>query len=537
MTFQPRDYQTAAVQSIYDYFSEGKGEAPLICAPTGSGKSLVIAMLMKRAVEDYPQTRILLATHVKELIAQDYKELLRLWPEAPAGIYSAGLGRRQAHSQLLFAGVQSIYKKTRQIGHVDLMLVDEAHLVGRNTNSQYGKLISGLSEINPQMKVIGLSATPYRLDSGLLHEGYGAIFDGIAYDIPIAMLVERGYLCPLISKRPGTTFDLSGLHRRMGDYIESEMAGRFAQEAVTREAVKEMVTLGQDRKAWLAFCINVDHATQVRDEIRSYGISCETVTGNTPAPERDRLIRDFKAGRIRCLSSVNVISTGFDAPHTDMLALMRPTQSTGLYLQQVGRGLRIHPSKANCLVLDYAQNVVTHGPVDAIELPGKKARDPNAEKGEVPAKTCPECQSILFIAAMECPDCGYIFPPPEPKIDERASTAAIMNMTAEDDWRQVTDFAMSLHDPRDGRPVSMRAEYLVDGRAIAEWVCFEHVGFARQKAVQWWHANAGTTPPNTVAEALERAREIRVPAEAVVRKEGKYWRVVRARGESKRSAA
>ena len=529
MTFEPRDYQIEAVQSVYDYFKDQRGDAPIICAPTGSGKSLIAAMLMRRAVDDFPGTRILLATHVKELILQDFQTLMKLWPTAPAGIYSAGLGRRQARAQLLFGGVQTIYRKAREVGYVDIMMVDEAHLVGRKANSQYGKLIEGLREINPQMKLVGLSATPFRLDSGPLHSGHGAIFDGICYDIPISMLVERGYLCPLISKRPNMTFDLSGLHRRMGDYIEREMADRFATYEVTRDAVAEVVHLGKDRKSWLAFCINVDHATMVRDEIRAHGVSCEIITGDTPAGDRSRLLTAYKNGKIRCLSSVNVIATGFDAPCTDLLAMMRPTESTGLYLQQVGRGLRTTPGKENCLVLDFAQLVMKHGPVDAIDVMsvGKKAKDPDAEKGDVPAKTCPECKSILFIATMQCPDCGYEFPEPEPKIERAASTAAIMNMTAEDDWREVMDFAVDRHI-KNGMQ-SMRVEYLIDGRVVREWVCIEHSGFPRRKAVSWWGQMAGTTPPETVTEALQRQHEIRRPTEAVVRREGKYDVIARVR--------
>jgi len=497
------------------------------------------AMLMKKAIEDFPDTRILLATHVRELIMQDYQTLMRLWWNAPAGIYSAGLNRKQSRSQIIFGGVQSMYRKAKQLGYFDFMIVDEAHLVGRNTNSQYGKLIKDLRAINPEMKIVGYSGTPFRLDSGPLHAGHGAIFDGICYDIPISMLVERGYLCPLISKSPKTTFDLTGLHRRAGDYIEREMADRFATHEVTRDAVAEVVHFGRERRSWLAFCINVEHAEMVRDEIRSHGFTCEVVTGKTPKPERDRLIRDYKAGRIRCLTSVNVIATGFDAPCTDLLAMMRPTESTGLYLQQVGRGLRIAPDKTNCLVLDFAQLVIKHGPVDAINVldVGRKAKDPDAEKGDIPAKTCPECKSILFIATMQCPDCGHEFPPPEPKIDRQASTAAIMNMTAEDDWRPVQDFALARHVRAGGGTPSMRVEYLVDGKCIREWVCFEHTGFPRQKAVTWWQHMAGTSPPDTVAEALVRRDEIRAPGEAVVRREGKYDVIARVRGTRMMEAA
>jgi DNA repair protein RadD len=531
-----RDYQSAAVQAVYDYFAAGRGDAPLVVAPTGAGKSVIIAEFMRRALADYPGTRILLATHVKELVAQNCQALLRLWPSAPAGIYSAGLGQRRARAQLVFASVQSVAKRAKEIGHVDLMMVDEAHLVPAKGEGQYRTLIDGLRWINPDMRLVGCTATPYRLTTGMLHRGEGRIFDGIAYDIPVGMLVQRGYLAPLVSKRPDQTFDLAGLHKRGGEFIDAEMADRFATDATTRAAVAEIVAAGQDRRAWITFCITVAHADQVRDEIRRHGITCETVHGGMDGPTRDRILRGYKAGLIRCLTSVAVLTTGFDAPITDLLAFLRPTASTGLYIQMAGRGMRIAHGKANCLVLDFAGNVERHGPVDAITLPDER-KPGGGGMGEMaaPTKTCPECREIVHAAVRECSACGFLWPEPERAIESTASTAAIMNLTAVDDWQPVTDMALDRHE-KDGR-VSMRVEYLVGGKVIREWVCFEHSGRPREMAVWWWQTYAGTPPPDSVAEALARQAEVRRPAEAVVRREGKFDRIARVRGEAGRVAA
>lgn len=533
---QLRDYQEAAIEATYDWFAKGNGN-PLIVAPTGAGKSVILAELVRRSVMEYPGTRVVMATHVKELIQQNYQALMRLWPDAPAGIYSAGLSRRQTNRAITFAGIQSVAKRASEFGFIDLLVVDEAHLIPRSGTTQYQRFIAGLQEVNPDLKVIGLTATPFRLDSGRLDAGHGAIFDGIAYDIPIQMLVQRGYLAPLVSKSPSFVFDTKGLHTRAGDFMEKEMDARFNTETVTREAVREIIELGKERKSWLLFCISVDHAAAVRDELRSQGIAAEMVTGKTDASERSRILRDFKAGHIRAITNVNVLTTGFDAPATDLLAFLRPTQSLGLYMQMAGRAMRTAEGKANGLVLDYAGNVMRHGPVDAVNVqdaPGK-AKDPDAEKGDIPAKTCPECKSILFIAARECSDCGYEFPEPEPKIERAASTAAIMNMTAEDDWREVTDFAVDRHIK--GGTQSLRVEYLIDGRVVREWVCLEHSGFPRRKAVAWWALMAGTTPPDSVTEALKRQHELRRPTEAVVRREGKYDVISRVRFMSFQEAA
>ncbi|GAA6176917.1 DEAD/DEAH box helicase [Sulfitobacter pacificus] len=534
---QLRDYQSEAIEATYQWFADGKGN-PLIVAPTGAGKSVILSEFIRRAITDYEGTRIICATHVKELIAQNCAALTRLWPQAPVGIYSAGLGRRQMGRQITFVGIQSVAKKAAQFGYVDLLIVDECHLIPRSGGTQYQRFIDGLKETNPDLKVVGLTATPFRLDSGRLDAGDGAIFDGIAYDIPIPLLVNRGYLSPLISKRPDTVMDTAGLHTRAGEFIDKEMDEKFNTESVTRAAVGEIIHLGQDRKSWLLFCISVDHAMAVRDELRAKGIAAECVTGATDKGERARILADFKAGHIRAVTNVNVLTTGFDAPATDLLAFLRPTQSLGLYMQMAGRAMRVADSKDNGLVLDFAGNVARHGPVDAVNVTdaGPKSKG-DGEPGEAPSKTCPECQSILWIAARECTDCGFVFPEPEPKIERTASTDAIMNMTAHEEWLPVTDFAVTKHNPRDGRPVSLRVEYLVNGKVIKEWVCLDHTGFPRQKAVQWWHQNAGTTPPDSVDDAIQRQGEIRVPDEVVVRKEGKFQKITRARGGELRGAA
>ncbi|WRH62062.1 MAG: DEAD/DEAH box helicase [Fuscovulum sp.] len=518
-----RDYQEEAVASIFKHF-EDHTTNPLVVAPTGAGKSAIIADFVRQACTIYPATRILIVTHVKELIAQNHAQLLRFWPQAPAGIYSAGLGLKQGSRQIVVAGVQSIARKIREFKPFDLVIVDEAHLIPRSDNTLYGKLFAGLKASNPAIKIIGLTATPYRLDSGRLDRGEGAMFGRICYDIPVGMLVERGYLSPLVSKRPGMTFDLKGIRTKMGDWSEKDMAARFNTDEVTEAAVTEIVTLGADRASWLLFCISVEHAEAVRDSLRSKGISCETVTGATPAQERARALDAYKAGRVRALTSVGVLTTGFDAPRTDLLAFLRPTQSTGLYIQMAGRGMRTHPDKTDCLVLDFAGNVARHGPVDGITAPEEKRKG----EGEAPTKFCPECAEILLIAARECPCCGFLFPEPEKKIERTATTEAIMNLTAEEVWHPVTDFDVARHK-KDGSPDSLRLEYLINGQVIREWVCIEHTGFPRQKAVRWWEMNATGRAPDTVTEALDRRADIRRPAEAVLIREGKYHRIKRMR--------
>ena len=218
-----RNYQSAAVAAVYDYFSENDG-FPLVVVPTAGGKSLILSDFIKSACHDYPGTKVIVLTHVKELIAQDYAELLSYWPQAPVGIYSAGLKKRQLDKQILVAGIQSIHSKAYDLPHpIDLVLIDEAHLIPRNSNTMYRKFIDHLRLINPYVKIIGFTATPFRLDSGRLHEGEGALFTDIAFDIPVTKLITDGYLCPPVSVSSMTQIDTSAVHTRGGEFIAGEL--------------------------------------------------------------------------------------------------------------------------------------------------------------------------------------------------------------------------------------------------------------------------------------------------------------------------
>ena len=344
-----RPYQRAAIDALYDYFAGNTGN-PLVVMPTGTGKSVVIASFIREAIHAYPETRILMLTHVKELIAQNFQALIRMWPEAPGGIYSAGLSRRDIHAQVLFAGIQSIHKHAARVQRCDLVIIDEAHLLSRTDGSMYRAFLSELNSINAGlMKVVGFTATPYRMDTGLLHVGKDRVFTDIAYSVPILDMIAQGYLSTVIPKQTQTQLDVSSVGTRGGEFIAKDLEAAVDRDDVTRAAVAEIVQHGAERGSWLIFCSGVAHARHVRDAIREHGISAETVTGDTPPGERDSILTAYKAGKLRCVTNANVLTTGFDAPGTDLVALLRPTKSIGLYVQMVGRGTRLAPGKDDCI--------------------------------------------------------------------------------------------------------------------------------------------------------------------------------------------
>lgn len=529
MAIELRHYQQASIQSVFDWFSERDGN-PLIVLPTGTGKSLVIAGFSQRVLSDYPDSRILVVTHVRELIAQNYAELLSLWPEAPAGINSAGIGKRDTRQKIIFCGIQSVADHAHKFGKVDLVLVDEAHLIPRDGNTRYQRFIADLTVANPYLRVIGLTATPYRLDSGRLDEGDDALFSGIAQDYSVLDAVREGYLSPVVSRATETSLNVDGVGTRGGDFIAADLQRAVDIETTNRAAISEVIARAQsdNRKSVLVFGSGVEHCQHLAAIVRENGFSCGEIYGDTPKSERDATIAAFKRGEIFALTSMGVLTTGFNAPAVDLIAMLRPTQSTGLYVQIVGRGMRLAPGKKNCLVLDFAGNIFRHGPIDAVDpkKPGKGG------DGEAPVKACPSCGTYVHAAVRECSECGHEFPKPEPKIEARPTTSPIMSAPA-DTWLAVGSVRVARHQKL-GSPDSLIVTYDAGYTTHREWVCFEHQGYARDRAVQWWLRRApGTKVPRTVGEALSRMNEVSHAQEIIVRpsrSNARYMEIVNARG-------
>jgi DNA repair protein RadD len=533
-----RDYQREAVQAIYDYFGQGGRGNPLVVLPTGSGKSVLIAEFVRSVIEQWPDQRIVIATHARELIEQDHLKLMAIWPGAPAGIYSAGLKRRELHDAVTFCGIQSVYNRAHQLGRVDLVLVDEAHLIPKSGEGMYRQFLEACRGFNPALKVIGFTATPYRLKSGLLHEGEGRIFTDICYDTDILRLIDAGYLAPLVPKQMRSQIDTASVGTRNGEFIPGQLQAAADRADLTRAALDEVFRHGADRKSWLFFCSGVAHAEHVAEALRDRGVGAATVTGETPTDERDEILRAYKAGELRAITNCDVLTTGFDAPRTDLLVMLRPTQSPGLYVQIMGRGMRVAPDKPNCLVLDFAGNVLRHGPINEIRPQQRTGRG----GGVTPQKVCPNCEAIVHAAVQVCPECLHAWPPRAIQHEATASTLEIISRTAEPTTKTVAvaHMAVRRHDKPGSLPM-LRVDYHAEipflfapagavvaaGAQYTDWVLLEHGGYPARKAEAWWRtATDMTAPPLSVAEALRRANEIRRPRHITVRKTGRYWEVV-----------
>lgn len=517
-----RDYQAEAIDALWSYFRCAKGN-PLLILPTAAGKSVIQAEFMRQALQAYGDQRFMLVTHVKELIQQNFEKLVQLWPDAPAGIYSASLNSRDMESRIVYAGIQSVAKRAFDFGRVDLVIIDECHLVPSKGMGLYRQFLKDLRTANPHVKVIGLTATAYRMDSGLLTDG--DIFTDVAYELTVRRLLDEGYLSPVTTRDTSARIDVSGVRTRAGEFVQRDLEQAVHADGLTERMLDEVMAKGGDRRSWLIFCVSVAHAEEIAEALRSRGIAAACLHGETPKLQRSQIISDYKAGRIRALTNCDILTTGFDAPATDLLVLLRPTKSVSLYVQIIGRGMRLSPEtgKANCLVLDFAGNIERHGPVDSIVVKRKRKKGEQAAQG-APVKKCPDCEAIVSVFVRQCEACGYVWPE-RPAHEAQASKLGILTDDFVPDWLEVTAVEYRLHEKIGSRP-SMRVDYQCGLKFISEWVCFEHFGQAQAKAVAWWKQHAGTLCPVNTLAALGRTDELRKPRAIAVRQKGKYPEVI-----------
>ncbi len=811
---QLRDYQQRAINQLYEWFRANPDGNPCLVLPTGAGKSHIVAALCKNALQSWPDTRVLMLTHQKELIEQNAEKLRQHWPGAPMGIYSASVGKRQAGEPITFAGIQSVRSKPHLFGRIDLVIIDEcfvagtkistptgykdidlvrcgdsvynaqgvgvvlgvsakpsqdiyklefsdgttiectgshpffteqgwkqarelengthffsieglrmlwssvsaldqtgcgntenhfglrredlerakmllsvlcqeiekpngqpsvslkneseaerdkaqahkawreraiaaftsvgpitcpggwmgsgvgdsyknaaswirfsnllqsgfgkpvheaSHRVGRRESLQLGEksarfeenrffdfprleriscvesagsrtvfnlrisghpsyfangklvhnchtvshkdeggyrtFISALSEVNPALRVVGLTATPYRLGHGYITDK-PAIFDALIEPVSIEELVLQGHLCILRSKSTSATLSVDGVKKRGGEYIESELQAAVNTDPQNAAVVQEVLARAdaENRKTMLFFCTGVDHSMAIRDLLRKHGQTAECVTGKTPKAERARILQDFKVGKIRCLTNANVLSTGFDAPNIDLIAMLRPTLSPGLYLQCAGRGLRIHPDKDDCLILDFAGVVAMHGPVTAVQPPKRKG-EPGG--GEAPTKGCPECGELIHASVMTCPACGHVFEQKEKPLVLRNDD--IMGIEAQ--AMHVTQWNWRKHTSRSSGKDMLAVTYYgaLSDIPVTEYLPVCHDGFAGQKAMRQlvtMERQSGAAIGGTIADddfldgAALALNQSRPPAQIEYRRDGKFFRVLTRRWEN-----
>ena len=536
---EARWYQSEANQAAWQFISDGRGN-PLIVLPTGAGKSIVIALLIRQAVE-WGQ-RVLVVAHRKELLQQNADKIQRL-TGLKVGINSAGLNERDIDSTVICAGIQSVYRDAAEFGRRGLVVIDEAHLISDDGGSMYGQFLEGLKQHNRRLFCVGLTATPYRTGEGSL-AGEGKLFSGVCYEAKTGALIEAGFLSRLTNNPADSQADLKGVKVRGGEFVAAEMEAAFTGDVIIHAAVCELTIACEHRKSILVFCAGVHHAEQVAAALRDLtGQDVGLVTGETHAMERQRVLSDFRNGTLRWCVNVDVLTTGFDAPGIDAVAVLRATMSPGLFAQIVGRGLRIAEGKTDCLILDFGGNLQRHGALDADDYGVSKPR--NTDGSEAPSKVCPKCRNEVYLSAVKCPECGHLFVrqmDQTPRHGDEIDTTSSIVGAPEPQWYDVQEVNWHLHQKKTtpGKPPTLCVSYYVSDETmpagnlgwivVREWVCFEHEGFALAKAFAWWDARSVFPFPASVAEAITALNHgsCRKPSRLLVKKEGQWDRIVQA---------
>lgn len=529
---KPRDYQTAGATAVWDHIHSKPQENPLVLMPTGSGKSLTMAMLVSGIVQTYHHVNILNLVHVKELVEGNYNELMGLWPTAPAGVYSAGLGRREIR-QITYAGIDSIKSALKLLPKIHFVFVDEAHRISDKDQSTYQKTFAALREVNPDLSVIGFTATGYRAGMGMLTDG--KLFDEVCFDLSsgpaFVWMLEQKYLLRLVPKNPGVQVDESKVKVRAGEYDETSASAAFRDQDILEQAIDRIIEYGEDRQAWLIFAQSIEDCELIADMLRYKGYPVEAV--HSKRGDRDAVIASFRRGELRGIVNQNILTTGFDDPRIDLIAMLRLTRSPGLWVQMLGRGTRplwvghighnggpplydistlegrtasiLASPKQNCLVLDFAGNTTRLGPINYPNIPAKKG----SKKGKPPVRECPECGTYNHISIKACEECGYVFPVEQKLSAEAGRDELVLDLNSlpppaprEFGVFKVDQMVAAVQKAKPGKWPTMRVDYFAGVRRFSTWVCPEHPGFPSRKANEWWLAHGGDIPPPETAQAM-----------------------------------
>jgi DNA repair protein RadD len=569
----PRDYQDWAHWSTWNYMHDpanftggvatgGKGpKYPLVVEATGLGKSLNIAMLIWHLSTTYPGTRILQTCHVKELVASNYEELLGMWPTAPAGVYAAALKRRDTQQDIIFAMINSVAKRAASFGKVDFILIDEAHRLSDNDKALYSQFIDYLRRVNPNLIVIGYTATDYRMKGGKLTDM--GLFDDVVFDIgsgeSFIWAVEQGYLILPVPTDPGFQLDESEIAISGGEYKSDDASAAMHEQDLIERAVDYSIAIAKEEghRSAIAFAQSADDCDLIADMLTYKGYHTEAVHTRMTG-DRDAILKAHKRGDIWGVASRDILTTGWNNPRVSLMMNLRLTRSPGLWVQMVGRmtrpnwtnhffGLPSEPiqnelgqwnlaqqagrlgsimesGKVTSRVLDFCGNTSRLGPINYPFIPGKRKKGAG---GEAPVRTCsientydhytedhnkPHCSpgTIHHTSVKVCPHCGYEWPKAS-NLQIKASTSELVSKTnplglpkvekVEKEYEVFSVHEMICHRNigRGDKPDTMRVNYRCGNRQFPTWVCLEHPekNYARKKAEEWWESHGGQLPAPT----------------------------------------
>lgn len=569
MMYQLRPYQKDSVAAVVLHFKKERSPA-VIVLPTGAGKSLVIAELARIA-----RGRVLVLAHVKELVEQNHAKYISFGLDA--GIFSAGLNRKETTQKVIFGSIQSVINAEKKdqdfFSDFTLVVIDECHRVNMEGETQYFQVIDKLRQSNPEICILGLTATPYRHGFGWIYQIHKTkndqktteerFFKYCLYELPLRYMINHQYLTPpVVIDAPVAAYDFSELKLVNGKYSAEDIENTLkSQERITPSIIKNIVELAKDRKGVMIFTSSVRHAREVLGHLP---MGSALVTGETESDERFEIIEAFKAQKIKFLVNVSVLTTGFDAPHVDVIALLRPTESVSLYQQIVGRGLRLYPGKSDCLILDYtglAHNLFypeidddkphTNSVIVPVLCPSCGHENQfwgTVENGEVVEhfgrrctgifentessewvecgyrfrfKVCGTCGAENDIAARVCRECDVELVDPDKKLKEVMSLKDAHIMKPD-------SMQLSLRVDKKGERLEVRY-YDFDGEHLSE--VFYYETFEQKRAFEFnflrFHKRLPEVSYNfkNIQNIVEHQSVFRLPRFIVARKSGKFWQI------------
>ena len=428
----------------------------LIQSATGSGKTVLLAHMLKSAAQKGFSSWF--CVHRTELIDQSIRTFAEM--QIDYGVIAASY---MAHEKPLIqiCSVNTLINRHHKYKKPRLIVWDECQHLGAST---WSKLFS----YYPDAFHIGLSATPQRSDG----KGFNDKFSSMVTGPTVEKLITDGWLSKYKLFAP-TNVDMSGVHKRMGDYVQSDLAARYDKPSITGDAIREYKKRA-DEKRMLMFAVSIKHSEHCVEQFKNSGIAAKHVDGNTDRNERKQAIEDFKTGRIKVLSNVDLFGEGFDVPAAYGVIDLAPTLSLSRYLQRAGRMLRPSPDKEFAIYLDHAGNCQRHGlPCDDREwtLQGRDIRKRQNDEKTKSVKVCETCFAAQFSGTSVCQYCGTQFEiksrqvdEVEGELEEISKTEAALLRKSEQGSAATLDALVALGERRGYKRPFMWAKYVYNSR-------------------------------------------------------------------------
>lgn len=542
-----RPYQEEALAAVME--AMGRQKYVLIQAGTGAGKTILFSSIIQKCMREY-NMRIAVVAHREILVRQAYEKLLRVAPEAEnyVGLACSSVSKDiDLDRPVIIGSPQTLANRLGVCRPVNLVIIDECHRVPpRNEHSQYGDMLAKLEAYYPPLRIIGVTATPYRLGHGYIYgcqcrKGSVNWWPSLTCSISIGTLQDAGWLVPLHAKEAVDMDDaLSCVRTSKGEFDTHELAALMGKPVHITNAVTAYEKYAQDRRHVVVFAVTIEHAERLCEAFAAAGYRSGVVHSRMPKAERDNVLRGFDDGSIRVVCNVGVLTEGWDSTGVDCMLMCRPTMSPALFVQMVGRGLRLHEGKADCLLLDLSGNCARHGSPDNPVVTWSDGTK-KAKSKERQMKTCPDCEELVSPDARECPGCGYEFPHAE-LVEARKDNVEMRDVLFAGSPPFMQDDSVNVEvkgcrvEPYTSKAgnrmlrlsIECRMEHVLTPTFVNHFMDIEGHGSLRGKyrAQILWARLAGSSVPSTVDEANARQGELRFPDALRIKKNGRYYNVV-----------